>query len=110
MLVDFWASWCGPCRGENPNVVKAYQEFKDKNFAIVGVSLDKEKNAWLQAIHDDHLDWTQVSDLSFWQSKAVDIYQFNSIPFNVLIDPNGKIIATSLRGDLLEQKLRSVLQ
>jgi peroxiredoxin len=110
VLVDFWASWCGPCRGENPNVVKAYQEFKDKNFAIVGVSLDKEKNAWLQAIHDDHLDWTQVSDLSFWQSKAVDIYQFNSIPFNVLIDPNGKIIATSLRGDLLEQKLRSVLQ
>jgi peroxiredoxin len=110
VLVDFWASWCGPCRQENPNVVKAFGEFKDKNFTIVGVSLDQKKEDWLDAIHADHLTWTHISDLSFWQSKAVETFQFNGIPYNVLLDPQGKIIATSLRGDDLEAKLRQVLR
>jgi peroxiredoxin len=109
LLVDFWASWCGPCRAENPNVVQAYSEFKNKNFAILGVSLDKEKDAWLEAIKSDGLTWTHVSDLKFWQSKAVDVFQFNGIPFNVLIDPQGKIIAQGLRGEELESKLKQVL-
>ncbi len=109
VLVDFWASWCGPCRAENPNVVKAYEEFKGKNFAILGVSLDKEKDAWQEAIHADNLAWTQVSDLKFWSSKAVDIFKFDGIPFNVLIDPQGTVIAQSLRGDDLENKLKEVL-
>lgn len=109
VLVDFWASWCGPCRAENPNVVHAYNEFKGKNFAIVGVSLDKEKDAWQEAIHQDGLAWTQVSDLKFWESKAVQTFNFNGIPFNVLIDPQGKVIAQGLRGDDLENKLKEVL-
>jgi len=109
LLVDFWASWCGPCRAENPNVVKAYQEFKGKNFAILGVSLDKEKGPWQQAIRADGLTWTHVSDLKYWNSKAAEIFKFDGIPFNVLIDPQGKIIAESLRGDMLENKLREVL-
>ena len=109
LLVDFWASWCGPCRQENPNVVKAHDEFKGKNFAILGVSLDKDKEAWQQAIRDDKLDWTHVSDLKFWSSKAVETFKFEGIPYNVLIDPQGKIIAESLRGDELENKLKEVL-
>jgi peroxiredoxin len=109
LLVDFWASWCGPCRAENPNVVKAYSEFRSKNFAILGVSLDKERDAWQEAIRADHLDWTHVSDLKFWSSKAVETFGFNGIPFNVLIDPQGKVIAESLRGDDLENKLKEVL-
>ena len=109
LLVDFWASWCGPCRAENPNVVKAYNEFKGKNFAILGVSLDKEKGAWQEAVRSDNLDWSQVSDLKFWSSKAVETFKFDGIPFNVLIDPQGKVIAESLRGDDLENKLKEVL-
>ena len=109
LLVDFWASWCGPCRAENPNVVKAYNEFKGKNFAILGVSLDKEKDAWQEAIRSDGLAWNHVSDLKFWESEAVKTFKFNGIPYNVLIDPQGKIIAESLRGDDLESKLKSVL-
>ena len=109
VLVDFWASWCGPCRNENPNVVKAYQEFKNKNFTILGVSLDKEKEPWLQAIHDDQLHWTQISDLKYWNSKAVDLFKFEGIPFNILIDPQGKIVAQQLRGDGLENKLKELL-
>jgi peroxiredoxin len=109
LLVDFWASWCGPCRAENPNVVKAYNEFKGKNFAILGVSLDKEKAAWQEAVRSDKLDWSQVSDLKFWSSKAVETFKFDGIPFNVLIDPQGKVIAESLRGDDLENKLKEVL-
>ncbi len=110
VLVDFWASWCGPCRGENPNVVKAYSEFKDKNFAILGVSLDKDKGAWQQAVKEDKLAWQQVSDLKYWSSAAVGIYKFEGIPFNVLIDPQGKIIGQELRGSDLENKLKEVLQ
>jgi peroxiredoxin len=109
LLVDFWASWCGPCRAENPNVVKAYNEFKGKNFAILGVSLDKEKSAWQEAVRSDGLDWSQVSDLKFWSSKAVETFKFDGIPFNVLIDPQGKVIGESLRGDDLENKLKEVL-
>jgi peroxiredoxin len=110
LLVDFWASWCMPCRQENPNVVTAYNEFKGKNFTILGVSLDKEKGEWIQAINDDGLAWTHVSDLKYWNSKAVDIYKFDGIPYNILIDPTGKVIAESLRGPQLEAKLKEVLQ
>lgn len=109
LLVDFWASWCAPCRAENPNVVKAYSEFKGKNFAILGVSLDKEKDAWQQAIREDQLSWTHVSDLKYWQSDAVKTFGFEGIPYNVLIDPQGKVIAEGLRGDELESKLKEVL-
>lgn len=112
VLVDFWASWCGPCRRENPNVVEAYNRFKNKNFTILGVSLDRpgEKDRWLQAIKDDNLTWTHISDLKYWQSAAVSIFQFNSIPFNVLVDPNGMVIGESLRGIDLEEKLTEVLK
>lgn len=109
VLVDFWASWCAPCRQENPNVVEAYNKFKDKNFAILGVSLDDDKAAWLKAIQDDHLAWTHMSDLQS-PSAAATTYHFDGIPFNVLIDPQGKIIAAGLRGPALEQKLNEVLQ
>lgn len=110
VLVDFWASWCGPCRGENPNVVAAYNKYKNKNFTILGVSLDKTKDAWLEAIKKDGLTWTHISDLKFWDSEAVGLYGFNGIPYNVLIDPTGKIIADNLRGSDLERKLEEVLQ
>ena len=110
VLVDFWASWCGPCRAENPNVVAAYQKYKDKNFTILGVSLDQEKDAWIKAIKDDHLDWKQISDLKFWNSAAVPLYQIQGIPYNVLVDPTGKIIATELRGPALDAKLDEVLK
>jgi peroxiredoxin len=109
LLVDFWASWCGPCRAENPNVVKAYNEFKNRNFTILGVSLDKEKGPWQEAIRADRLEWTHVSDLKYWSSKAVETFKFNGIPYNILIDPTGKVIAESLRGDDLENKLKQVL-
>ena len=110
VLVDFWASWCGPCRKENPNVVAAYNKFKDKNFTILGVSLDENKEKWQKAIADDKLTWTHVSDLKQWQSEMVPLYQFDGIPFNVLVDPQGKIIATGLRGEELDKKLAEVLK
>ena len=111
VLLDFWASWCGPCRMENPNVVEAFNKFKSKNFTVLGVSLDRPgyKDAWLQAIKDDNLTWTHVSDLQFWQNQVAQMYKVNSIPQNFLVDPQGKIIGKNLRGPALEQKLCEVL-
>ena len=109
VLVDFWASWCRPCRMENPNVVKAYNKFSPKNFTVFGVSLDKEKDPWLKAIKSDGLDWTQVSDLQFWNNSAAVLYHVQGIPQNFLIDPNGKIIGRNLRGEALEAKLCELL-
>lgn len=111
VLIDFWASWCGPCRRENPNVVQAYATYKDKNFTVLGVSLDGEKNkdAWLKAIEKDQLTWTQVSDLKGWENEVARLYLVRSIPQNFLLDPQGKIIAKNLRGEALEAKLKEIL-
>jgi peroxiredoxin len=105
VLLDFWASWCKPCRLENPNVVKVYNKFKDKNFTILGVSLDQSKDAWVKAIETDKLSWNHVSDLQQWNNAVAQMYHVQSIPGNYLIDPNGKIVARDLRGEDLEKKL-----
>jgi peroxiredoxin len=110
VLVDFWASWCGPCRNENPAVVAAYNAFKDKNFTILSVSLDQNKDKWKQAIHADNLTWTHVSDLKYWQNEVAQLYRIQSIPANMLLDPTGKIIARDLRGETLYEMLGKLLK
>lgn len=109
VLLDFWAAWCGPCRQENPNVVHAYKQFKDKGFTVFGVSLDRDKKSWLAAIREDNLNWQHVSDLKYWGSEAAALYKVSSIPRNFLLDPNGKIIGRDLRGPDLLDKLNELL-
>ena len=112
VLVDFWASWCKPCRMENPNVVAAYRQFKDKNFTVLGVSLDRPdgREDWMKAIQQDKLEWTHVSDLKFWESAVVSMYNIQGIPYNVLLDPQGKVVAENLRGPELSKKLNELIK
>jgi peroxiredoxin len=112
VLLDFWASWCGPCRAENPKVVKAFNNYKDKNFTVLSVSLDRpgKKQSWLDAIHKDGLAWTHVSDLKFWDNAVAKEYGIRAIPQNLLLDPSGKIIAKNIRGEELEKKLDEVIK
>lgn len=108
VLLDFWAKWCGPCRQENPNVVRAFHKYKDKGFTVFGVSLDRSKQDWMNAIKQDGLTWTHVSDLKYWQSEAAKTYNITGIPFSLLLDPNGVIIAKNLRGAALDNKLDEI--
>jgi len=110
VLLDFWASWCGPCRQENPNVVKTYAKYKDSGFEILGVSLDKDKNAWIKAIENDKLSWKHVSDLQYWNSVAAQAYGVNAIPMTFLVGPDGKILAKGLRGPSLEKYLADLFK
>lgn len=109
VLLDFWAAWCGPCRQENPNIVEQYHRFKDKGFTVLGVSLDRDRDAWLKAIEDDKLEWTQISDLKMWDSEAGKLYNITAIPASFMIDPDGKIVGKNLRGPALKQFLEENL-
>lgn len=109
VLVDFWASWCGPCRAENPNIVEAYQNYSDKGFDVFGVSFDRDYNKWVEAIGKDKLTWSHVSDLKYWESEAGKLYGVQSIPHSILLDPDGIIIAKNLRGADLQSKLAELL-
>ncbi len=109
VMIDFWASWCRPCRMENPNVVRVYNKYHDKGFEIIGVSLDRSRDSWIGAIKQDGLTWKHVSDLQFWQNAVAQQYGVNAIPFTVLVDPKGVVIATELRGRALESKLAELL-
>ena len=106
-MLNIWGSWCGPCRAENPNLVKSFAKYRDKGFTVLGVSLDQpgKKDAWMTAVHKDGLTWTQVSDLKFWENDAAVLYGIKAIPFNLLLDKEGKIIAKDLRGEELNKKL-----
>lgn len=108
VLIDFWAAWCRPCRQENPNVVRLYNEYNEKGFEVFGVSLDRTKDAWVKAIDEDQLTWTHVSDLKYFNSAAAALYQINAIPATYMLDPEGKIIAKDLRGSSLENKLKEI--
>ncbi|MDR1792045.1 MAG: AhpC/TSA family protein [Bacteroidales bacterium] len=109
VLIDFWASWCGPCRRESPNMVRIYQKYHSKGFDILGVSLDRDRQSWLNAIKADGLTWTHISELNYWSTSAVQTYGFSGIPYTVLVDKQGNIIAKGLRGEELERKLAEVL-
>ena len=110
LMVDFWASWCGPCRAENPNVVKAYNNYHEKGFDVLGVSLDMEKENWIKAIEDDGLIWHNISDLKYWNNEAAKAYGISSIPSNLLLDENGIIVAKNLRGDDLDKFIGDYLK
>ncbi|MBI9035274.1 MAG: TlpA family protein disulfide reductase [Bacteroidales bacterium] len=110
VLIDFWASWCGPCRKENPNVVRLYEKYHEQGFEVYSVSLDKDRAKWIQAIADDNLTWTHVSDLKYWSSAAAKLYGVKSIPSTFLLDREGNIVAKNLRGNALDQKLEEIFK